>query len=144
MLSMAGSTSPASAAPLYPWIDTYRSSESIAYRIPVTAGYEPFATQDSAPDEDVSAYMAEEFNGKKNATVLEFGTFMADLKAKNPRITGRSVNAIMEAVKGRAANFDVPQEWFDAAGVFKDKPSKDLATGCGLPAFFFIAGSPSI
>lgn len=40
MLSIMGSSSPASAASLYPWIDTYRSSEAIAYRIPVPAGYE--------------------------------------------------------------------------------------------------------
>ena len=40
MLSITGSTPPASAAPLYSWLDTYRSSESIAYRIPVPAGYE--------------------------------------------------------------------------------------------------------
>lgn len=40
MLSIMGSFSPASAASLYPWIDTYRSSEAIAYRIPVPTGYE--------------------------------------------------------------------------------------------------------
>jgi hypothetical protein len=47
MLGIVGSSSPASAAALYPWIDTYRSSESIAYRISVPPGYERITV---APD----------------------------------------------------------------------------------------------
>ena len=40
MLSINAGISLAAAVSLYPWIDTYRSSEAIAYRIPVPAGYE--------------------------------------------------------------------------------------------------------
>lgn len=92
------------------------------------AGYTPFATQDEFGEHGwtqaagVSAYMAEQFADRKNATMLEFGTFMADLKKKNPLITGRSMNAIMEAVKNRCADFDIPEEWFADRSRFLDQP----------------------
>jgi hypothetical protein len=91
-------------------------------------GYEPFATQD-IPDEegtwsaeDVSAFMAEELSRYGEATIIEFGEFVAELKEQNPRITGRSMRAIVEAVKERSANFDLPREWFVRREAFLDIP----------------------
>jgi AAA+ superfamily predicted ATPase len=90
-------------------------------------GYVPFATQDQRDEKgkwsvlDVSSYMADKFAKYKSATVIDFGRFMADLKQKNPRITGRSANAIMESIKERCADFDVPREWFEKRELFLEQ-----------------------
>ena len=47
---------------------------------------------------------------------------MAGLKEKNPRITGRSMKAILEAIKERCADFDVPAEWFQNPEAFRALP----------------------
>ena len=93
------------------------------------SGYVPFSGQDIRDekgtwtgDDDASAYMAEELAKHRSATLIEFGRFMADLKAKNPKITGRSANAVLEAVKERCANFDIPTAWFQNRGVFAEQP----------------------
>jgi len=90
-------------------------------------GYEPFATQDRLRKDgtwtggDVASFMAEDFHEKyKSASILDFGTFMAELKEKNENITGRSVKAISESIRERAANFDIPREWFDNHSHFLD------------------------
>jgi AAA+ superfamily predicted ATPase len=94
----------------------------------IELGYEPFATQDQRGADgkwtggDVAAYMAEEFTNLKNSSVIQFGNYMAELKRKNPKITGRSMNAIMEAVKERSADFDVPREWFENRSIFLELP----------------------
>jgi len=101
--------------------------------ISIEQGYEPFASQfskDMAADtqEDVvatssvAAYMAEEFDAKKHATLREFGQFMSKLKEKNPKITGRSTRAIIEAIKERSADFDIPPQWFEDRAIFLEQP----------------------
>ena len=95
--------------------------------VKIEKGYEPFSTQFSGDGsgqlaEDVSAYMAEEFQKYKGATLLEFGHFMAELKEKNPKITGRSSRAIIESIKERSADFDVPKEWFANRATYFEKP----------------------
>lgn len=93
----------------------------------IEKGYEPFVTQVSGKKEkssgpDVAAYMAEEFQKYKGATLLDFGRFVAELKEKNPKITGRSSKAIMEAIKERSADFDVPREWFENRSLYFNQP----------------------
>jgi AAA+ superfamily predicted ATPase len=96
--------------------------------IKIDKGYEPFATQFSREEdggkkrEDVAAYMANEFQKSKKASLLDFGKFMAELKTKNQRITGRSARAVVEAIKERSADFDIPKEWFNNRELFLDKP----------------------
>lgn len=93
--------------------------------VKIEKGYEPFATQFSPEHlekDDVAAYMADEFSKYKNATLLDFGKFVAELKAKNPKITGRSSRAIIEAIKERSADFDLPPEWFANRDIFFDQP----------------------
>ena len=93
----------------------------------IEKGYEPFATQVSGQENsnrrtDVAAYMAEEFQKYKGATLLDFGRFVEELKEKNPKITGRSSKAIMEAIKERSADFDLPREWFENRALYFDQP----------------------
>ncbi len=96
--------------------------------IKIKKDYEPFATQVSSggtkteKTEDVAAYMAEKFQKYKKASLLEFGKFMSELKEKNPKITGRSARAVVESIKERSADFDIPREWFGTREVFLDKP----------------------
>jgi hypothetical protein len=92
-------------------------------------GYTPFTTQDLRDAKggwsgaaDTAAYMAEELTQYRTATLIDFGRFMAGLKAKNPKITGRSAGAIVEAIKERCANFDIPAEWFDHRALFVEQP----------------------
>ncbi len=91
-------------------------------------GYIPFETQeignqgDENRSDDVMSYMADEFLKYKKSTVIDFGNFMMDLKNKNPKITGRSVKAIMEAVKERSADFDIPEKWFAVRSIFFEQP----------------------
>ncbi|MFH1589191.1 MAG: AAA family ATPase [archaeon] len=102
--------------------------------IKIEEGYTPMATQDVQNEdgswtlnESVSEYMAEMFNDKKfkNATIKDFGDFMADLKTKNPSITGRSSKAIMDAIKERTADFDIQPELFENRALFLDKDFKE-------------------
>lgn len=93
--------------------------------VKIEKGYEPFSTQFSPEHlekEDVAGYMADEFTKYKKATLLDFGKFVAELKAKNPKITGRSSRAIIEAIKERSADFDLPPEWFANRAIFFDQP----------------------
>lgn len=95
--------------------------------INIDAGYQPFTTQfiregTQARTTDVAAYMADELQKYRRASLLDFGKFMAELKQKNPRITGRSAKAIIEAIKERAADFDIPAEWFSNRAEFFDLP----------------------
>jgi predicted DNA binding CopG/RHH family protein len=95
--------------------------------IQIETGYQPFATQfireeAQAKATDVAAYMADELQKYRRASLLDFGKFMAELKQKNPRITGRSAKAIIEAIKERAADFDIPAEWFTNRAEFLDLP----------------------
>ena len=91
--------------------------------VEISHGYDPFSTQISGDaqersSEDVAAYMAEEFQQYKGATLLDFGRFVSELKAKNPKITGRSLRAIIEAIKERSADFDIPKEWFNNRAIY--------------------------
>ena len=47
---------------------------------------------------------------------------MAELKAKNPKITGRSSRAIIESIKERSADFDIPPDWFTNRAIYFDQP----------------------
>ena len=91
-------------------------------------GYEPFITQFARDEngaqyhEDVAAYMAAEFQKYNRASLLDFGRFMAELKQKNPKITGRSARAVVEAIKERSADFDIPKDWFSTRELFLDQP----------------------
>jgi len=95
--------------------------------VKIEKGYDPFATQYSKDgaehiQENVAAYMAEEFQAQKNASLLDFGRFVAALKEKNPKITGRSSRAIIEAVKERSADFDIPKEWLSNRAAYFEQP----------------------
>jgi hypothetical protein len=97
--------------------------------IKLKLGYTPFLTQNNyvdgkwtKPDEvlyQVDPEFAKRFRG---ATVKDFGYYLMELKKVNPSISGRSVKAIVEAIKERSANFDVPTEVFEKPEFFLRQP----------------------
>lgn len=95
----------------------------------VSEGYTPLVTQDNyvngrwtRPDEAVYQIDPKFVKEFKNATIMDFGKYLFELKKKNPSISGRSVKAIIEAVKERSANFDVPTEFYTNRSVYFDQP----------------------
>jgi len=97
----------------------------------IEIGYTPLETQDNylngkwtRPDEEVFAVDPEFAKKFKKATIKDFGNYVHELKEKNESITGRSVKAIIEAIKERSANFDVPPEFFEKRSVYIEQPWK--------------------
>ncbi len=115
----------------------------------ILPGYTPFATQDQIGEDGkwsggkVAEYMADLFTHVRyrNATVMDFGKYMAKLKRKNNFITGRSANAIAEAIKERSADFDIPQEWFATRAAFAEQPWE---TKLGMLSELYVKITPEV
>jgi len=95
--------------------------------VKVPAGYTPFATQNERAKDgswisNAASFISEKFSRPTGQTLLDFGHFMVELKKQNPLITGRSANAILEAVRDRSADFEIPGEWFEKRELFVDQP----------------------
>lgn len=55
-------------------------------------------------------------------TLADFGSYLHAIAEAEPRFTGRAVKNITDAIKLRAMDFDMPDEWFEAAGPFLHQP----------------------
>ena len=55
------------------------------------------------------------------ATLVELGDYLHSIKSREPRFTGRAIKNITDAVKMRAMDFDMPDEWFETPDVFLRK-----------------------
>jgi len=95
----------------------------------IALGYTPLATQDNyidgkwtKPSGVVYAVDPEFAKRFKKKTIRDFGQYLFELKQKNPFISGRSVKSIIEAIKERTADFDVPIEFFTDRAVYLDQP----------------------
>ncbi len=88
-------------------------------------GYSPFDSQEArtADNADQKAeVIADAFIEYSNASLADFGSFMVSLKRENQNITGRAIRSIMDSVKDRCADFDIPVEWFDNPEIFLNRP----------------------
>ena len=54
-------------------------------------------------------------------TLADLGDYLHDVKLREPRFTGRAIKNITDAVKSRAMDFDMPDEWFETPDVFLRK-----------------------
>nr|MCU0832011.1 AAA family ATPase [Rhizobiaceae bacterium] len=54
-------------------------------------------------------------------TLAEVGAYLHAIKAREPRFTGRAIKNITDAVKMRAMDFDMPDEWFETPEPFLSK-----------------------
>ena len=59
-------------------------------------------------------------------TIAKLGTYLKGIQEADPRFTGRAIKNITDAVKVRAMDFELPDEWMEAPELFlaKDYPTK--------------------
>ena len=79
--------------------------------------------QHNAPQEDGLKKVAERFkkNGGKLKSLADIGTYLHAIKLAEPRFTGRAIKNITDAVKMRAMDIELPDEWFEAPEAFMHK-----------------------
>ncbi len=58
----------------------------------------------------------------KGVTMRDIGEICMEMKKKNPRFTGRAVHAVVEAVKKRINDYDIPEVWYEQPDVFFFQP----------------------
>lgn len=54
-------------------------------------------------------------------SLTEIGQYLHAIKTREPRFTGRAIKNITDAVKMRAMDFDMPNEWFETPDAFLRK-----------------------
>ena len=59
--------------------------------------------------------------GKLN-TIAKLGTYLKGIQEADPRFTGRAIKNITDAVKVRAMDFELPDEWMENPELFLQKP----------------------
>ncbi|MGB5214853.1 MAG: ATP-binding protein [Anderseniella sp.] len=82
----------------------------------VSAAYEDH----NDPKEAGLVKVSEQFkkNGGKLKTLADVGAYLHAIKQAEPRFTGRAIKNITDAVKMRAMDVDLPDEWFEKPDVF--------------------------
>ena len=58
-------------------------------------------------------------------TIAKLGTYLKAIQVADPRFTGRAIKNITDAVKVRAMDFELPDEWMDTPDLFLFKPYDD-------------------
>ncbi|MCP5082193.1 MAG: ATP-binding protein [Alphaproteobacteria bacterium] len=64
-------------------------------------------------------------NGGKLNNLTDVGTYLHAIKEAEPRFTGRAIKNITDAVKMRAMDVELPDEWFETPEPFLHKPYDD-------------------
>ncbi|WP_422371247.1 AAA family ATPase [Hoeflea sp.] len=54
-------------------------------------------------------------------SLADIGAYLHRIKLAEPRFTGRAIKNITDAIKMRAMDIDLPDEWFETAGAFMHK-----------------------
>ncbi len=60
--------------------------------------------------------------GREPATLAEIGAYLHAIKEIEPRFTGRAIKNVTDAIKYRAMDFDLPDEWFATPEPFLHQP----------------------
>jgi len=55
-------------------------------------------------------------------TITKLGTYLKGIQEADPRFTGRAIKNITDAVKVRAMDFELPDEWMEEPDLFLFKP----------------------
>jgi len=58
-------------------------------------------------------------------TIAKLGTYLKAIQTADDRFTGRAIKNITDAVKVRAMDFELPDEWMDQPDLFLAKPYDD-------------------
>ncbi|WP_367718338.1 AAA family ATPase [Nitratireductor sp. GISD-1A_MAKvit] len=94
--------------------------------------HEPFATQEirravetayeahSRPQEEGLAKVYERFLNDRGEpkTLTDIGAYLHEIKLAEPRFTGRAIKNITDAIKMRAMDIELPDEWFETPDTF--------------------------
>jgi hypothetical protein len=60
-------------------------------------------------------------------TIAKMGTYLKAIQEADPRFTGRAIKNITDAVKVRAMDFELPDEWMEQPDLFLFKPYDEKA-----------------
>jgi hypothetical protein len=76
------------------------------------------------PKEDGLLAVYERFMEERGEpkTMADVGDYLHRIKLAEPRFTGRAIKNITDAIKMRAMDIDLPDEWFETPGAFMHKP----------------------
>ncbi|MGH6763484.1 MAG: AAA family ATPase [Phyllobacterium sp.] len=86
----------------------------------VSTAYEEYAR----PQEDGLKAVFERFiseNGEPK-TMEDVGTYLHMIKEREPRFTGRAIKNVTDAIKMRAMDIELPDDWFEKPETFMHKP----------------------
>lgn len=83
--------------------------------------------QHSRPQEEGLVAVWEKFEKDNGAitTLADVGAYLHRIKEAEPRFTGRAIKNITDAVKMRAMNVDLPDDWFSTPSAFMHKSYDD-------------------
>lgn len=85
----------------------------------VTSAYD----QHNQPQEEGLMRVYERFEkDNKLKTLADVGTYLHMIKLAEPRFTGRAIKNITDAIKMRAMDIELPDEWFETPEAFMHKP----------------------
>jgi hypothetical protein len=89
----------------------------------VATAYEQY----SKPQEDGLMAIYDRFMKQNGGlkTMSDIGTYLYMIKQAEPRFTGRAIKNITDAIKMRAMDFELPDEWFDKPESFMHKAYDD-------------------
>ncbi|MCO5162783.1 MAG: ATP-binding protein [Mesorhizobium sp.] len=78
----------------------------------------------SKPHEDGLMRVYERFMKEKGQpkTMADIGTYLHLIKEAEPRFTGRAIKNVTDAIKMRAMDIELPDDWFATPEVFMRKP----------------------
>lgn len=76
------------------------------------------------PQEEGLSAVWERYEKEKGkiATLADVGAYLHMIKAAEPRFTGRAIRNITDAIKMRAMDVELPDDWFKDAGTFMHRP----------------------
>ena len=76
------------------------------------------------PQEDGLASVYERFMKKHGElkSMVDIGTYLHMIKEAEPRFTGRAIKNVTDAIKMRAMDVDLPDDWFEKPSSFMHKP----------------------
>ncbi|TIX30381.1 MAG: AAA family ATPase, partial [Mesorhizobium sp.] len=79
------------------------------------------------PQEDGLMKVYERYMKENGApkTMADIGTYLHMIKDAEPRFTGRAVKNVTDAIKMRAMDFELPDDWFEKPEAFMHKSYDD-------------------
>jgi AAA+ superfamily predicted ATPase len=101
-------------------------------QVPIGDGYKPFEMRKDETGFEIAtpkeeAYINDAMKQFKKGikTFKDIGDLCEMFKKRNPRFTGRAIDAVNEAIKKKINDYDIPQSWFENPDEFFFKPYEE-------------------